>query len=136
MKIGILTLPIHENYGGILQAVALYRLLHSKGHDVVLVDKQTKNNQVLWKKLVRKVLLKIPFHDFKNLRTNYKIKKEHQKTKIQRLSHQESWSEAVTARYIKYIRVFEKVNILITYPKRSAKQIVFKVLNFLKVNKR
>ena len=39
MKIGILTLPIAENYGGILQAVALYRHLHSQGHDVVLIYK-------------------------------------------------------------------------------------------------
>ncbi len=70
MKIGILTLPLHENYGGILQAVALYRFLHSQGHDVVLVDKQTQNNQVLWKKFTREVFLKIPFYDFKNLKIN------------------------------------------------------------------
>ena len=44
MKIGILTLPIAENYGGILQAVALYRLLHNQGHDVVLIYKKITEN--------------------------------------------------------------------------------------------
>lgn len=76
LKIGILTLPITENYGGILQALALYRLLHSRGHDVVLIYKQKVNAEVLWKKLVRKILLKIPFHDFKNLRTNNQLNQE------------------------------------------------------------
>ena len=74
LKIGILTLPITDNYGGILQAVALYRLLHSQGHDVVLIYKQTHDKQVLWKKLVKEVLLKMPFHNFKNLKTNDKLK--------------------------------------------------------------
>lgn len=32
MKIGILTLPLHTNYGGILQAYALYQTLESLGH--------------------------------------------------------------------------------------------------------
>ena len=73
LKIGILTLPITDNYGGILQAVALYRLLHSQGHDVVLIYKKTHNNQVLWKKLVKEVLLKMPFHNFKNLKTDDKL---------------------------------------------------------------
>ena len=50
MKIGILTLPIAENYGGILQAVALYRLLHAQGHDVVLIYKESAGTQVWWKK--------------------------------------------------------------------------------------
>lgn len=76
LKIGILTLPITENYGGILQAVALYRLLHSQGHDVVLIYKQTQNKQVLWKKLVKDILLKTPFHDFKNIKTNHKLNQE------------------------------------------------------------
>ena len=38
MKIGILTLPLHTNYGGILQAYALQRVLQDMGHDVVLLD--------------------------------------------------------------------------------------------------
>lgn len=39
MKIGILTLPLHTNYGGILQAYALQTVLERMGHDVVVFDK-------------------------------------------------------------------------------------------------
>ena len=38
MKIGVVTLPLHTNYGGILQAYALQRVLQDKGHDAVLLD--------------------------------------------------------------------------------------------------
>ncbi len=76
MKIGILTLPITENYGGILQAVALYRLLHSQGHDVILINKKFYQKQVLWKKIVNAVLLKIPFHNLKQVKTNHRLHQE------------------------------------------------------------
>ena len=36
MKIGILTLPLHSNYGGIVQAYALQTVLNRMGHDVVV----------------------------------------------------------------------------------------------------
>ena len=38
MRIGILTLPLHVNYGGILQAYALQTVLGRMGHDVVVFD--------------------------------------------------------------------------------------------------
>lgn len=38
MRVGVLTLPLHTNYGGILQAYALQRALQDMGHDVVLLD--------------------------------------------------------------------------------------------------
>lgn len=38
MRIGVLTLPLHTNYGGILQAYALQRVLQDMGHDAVLLD--------------------------------------------------------------------------------------------------
>ena len=37
MKIGILTLPLHTNYGGILQAYALQTVLERMGHEVSLI---------------------------------------------------------------------------------------------------
>lgn len=40
MKIGILTLPLHTNYGGILQAYALQSYLKRRGHDVTLIDRR------------------------------------------------------------------------------------------------
>lgn len=38
MKIAILTLPFHTNYGGILQAYALQTVLKRMGHDVKVID--------------------------------------------------------------------------------------------------
>lgn len=38
MKIGILTLPLHTNYGGILQAYALQTALQRMGHEVIVFD--------------------------------------------------------------------------------------------------
>lgn len=42
MRIGILTLPLHTNYGGILQAYALQTILTRKGHDVYVIEKEQK----------------------------------------------------------------------------------------------
>lgn len=42
MKIGILTLPLHINYGGILQAYALQTVLERMGNDVVVYQKEIK----------------------------------------------------------------------------------------------
>ena len=79
MKIGILTLPIAENYGGILQAIALYRYLHNQGYDVVLIYKESY--QILWKKFAKELLLKIPFHNFKDIKTNYQLQMEYKERK-------------------------------------------------------
>ncbi|WP_371192493.1 polysaccharide pyruvyl transferase family protein [Glaciecola sp. SC05] len=79
MKIGILTLAIAENYGGTIQAVALYRLLQSKGHDVVLIYKVPYIP--IWKSLTKKLLLKIPFHNIANLKTFNELEKERLKRK-------------------------------------------------------
>ncbi|WP_039041255.1 polysaccharide pyruvyl transferase family protein [Aeromonas caviae] len=38
MKIAILTQPLHNNYGGLLQAFALQHYLKAQGHDVLTVD--------------------------------------------------------------------------------------------------
>ena len=50
MKIGILTLPLHTNYGGILQAYALQTVLERMGHEVVVFDKPYIYEIPLWKK--------------------------------------------------------------------------------------
>lgn len=42
MKIAILTLPLHTNYGGILQAYALQTILERMGHDVYVIAKKRK----------------------------------------------------------------------------------------------
>src|SRR5690554_1564864 len=38
MKIGILTQPLHYNYGGLIQAYALQKVLKDMGHEVYTVD--------------------------------------------------------------------------------------------------
>ena len=74
MKIGILTLPIAENYGGILQAVALCQLLEQEGHDVTLIYKDTVNKK--WKEVVKSILRLVPGHDLFNVHTKQKIMKD------------------------------------------------------------
>ena len=39
MRIAIVTLPLHTNYGGILQAYALRKVLMDMGHECDLIDK-------------------------------------------------------------------------------------------------
>lgn len=75
MKIGLLTLPIRENYGGILQCVALYSYLKQQGHDVVLLYKDSET--AAWKDLIKKLLFLVPFHDFKGIKSSYRIKRLH-----------------------------------------------------------
>ena len=40
MKIGILTQPLSNNYGGILQALALQTVLRSMGHETVILSRE------------------------------------------------------------------------------------------------
>ena len=64
MKIGILTLPLHTNYGGILQAYALQKVLKDMGHDVWLINKEktfklplNKIPLAYIKRIIKKVIL-------------------------------------------------------------------------------
>lgn len=60
MKIGILTLPLHTNYGGILQAYALQTVLERMGHEVVVIDthdiRPNPPFHVLLKRFIKKIL--------------------------------------------------------------------------------
>lgn len=51
-KIGLLTLPLHTNYGGILQILALQQHLQELGHATVLLERDSKgplkNRFVIW----------------------------------------------------------------------------------------
>ncbi|MGM9734830.1 MAG: polysaccharide pyruvyl transferase family protein [Candidatus Cryptobacteroides sp.] len=48
MKIAIITLPLHTNYGGILQAYALKTVLEGYGNEVTVLDPQEKIHLVTW----------------------------------------------------------------------------------------
>lgn len=41
MKLAILTQPLHDNYGGLLQAYALKEVLKEMGHEVTIVNRQS-----------------------------------------------------------------------------------------------
>lgn len=63
MKIAILTLPLHTNYGGILQAYALQTVLRRMGHEVEILHTTSVSAHhsllmplVYGKRLVRKIL--------------------------------------------------------------------------------
>ncbi len=60
-KIGILTLPLHSNYGGLLQAFALQRTLENLGHKALLIDGKDVHSSRLRKmlSLSKQYLLKI-----------------------------------------------------------------------------
>lgn len=45
MKIGILTLPLHSNYGGVLQAYALQTVLTRMGHEVEIFNKNKPHSR-------------------------------------------------------------------------------------------
>ncbi|HGH5986103.1 polysaccharide pyruvyl transferase family protein [Proteus mirabilis] len=54
MKIGILTQPLHNNYGGLLQAYALQTFLKKQGHNVLTVDFYIEDEKrIQIKKLIR-----------------------------------------------------------------------------------
>ena len=42
MKVGMVTMPQHTNYGGILQAYALKTAIESLGHEVTVFDQKSK----------------------------------------------------------------------------------------------
>ncbi|QHF38395.1 hypothetical protein PspS34_09000 [Pseudomonas sp. S34] len=79
-KIGLLTLPLKNNYGGILQAVALYSYL-SKNHNVKIIQKNAF--RPTWKRLLVGILELIPLQNFKNHRSNH-LKNKHHKSFIKK----------------------------------------------------
>ena len=62
-RIGILTLPLNNNYGGILQAVALFSFLSLNGIDVIFLNKQGRIG--FKERLKRKLVNSIPFWFFR-----------------------------------------------------------------------
>lgn len=76
-KVGILTLPIKDNYGGILQAAALYEFLESYGCEVKLIQKA--HYYPFWKKSLIGLLEYIPSQNIKGFRSRRINKEKHQK---------------------------------------------------------
>ena len=65
MRIGLLTLPFNNNYGGFLQAYALMTVLKQMGHDVELINRRAnkpaiKQRVIYSLKTIVKILLRMP----------------------------------------------------------------------------
>lgn len=69
MRIGIITLPLYTNYGGILQAYALQTILERMGHEVWI--EYRRNNKYNIKKYIRPILLFILSLFFSRVRRIY-----------------------------------------------------------------
>lgn len=65
MKIGILTVPFNNNYGGYLQAFALMTVLKRMGHEPTLIMRR-HNKRNLTRKTVIKYFIKGVLHSFAN----------------------------------------------------------------------
>lgn len=68
-SIAILTLGLSSNYGGILQAAALYNFLKKEGYNPVLLRKYPI--QKGWKFIIMRILEKLPCQNFKGFRISY-----------------------------------------------------------------
>ena len=55
MKIGIYTLPLNYNYGGLLQAFALQTVLQQMGHEVVVIDRLLHHKEPFYKRPIEKM---------------------------------------------------------------------------------
>ena len=56
MKIGILTQPLHSNYGGILQNYALQQVLKDLGHEPLTIDRHSNRPENFIKKPIKRLL--------------------------------------------------------------------------------
>lgn len=64
MKIGILTVPFNNNYGGLLQAFALKMVLVNNGHEIVFINRQRNKGTSLKLRIYRFLVKKHLIHDF------------------------------------------------------------------------
>lgn len=71
-KVGILTLPLSNNYGGIIQAAALYHFLESNGFDPILINRRLNLSPI--RVLLRGFFENNPFHKIYDPNNLYKRK--------------------------------------------------------------
>lgn len=85
MRIGILTLPLHKNYGGILQAYALQKYLHDIEYEVILLDRQWNKGYLdRFKGLLKKILFRKKINTEKQIgkHSSYFVNKYINKTQV------------------------------------------------------
>jgi len=76
MKIGILTQPLHDNYGGLLQAYALKETLQSMGHEIEIINRRRAKVSWFRKKasMIKSVLLHRKIHPSLYLTKKHELK--------------------------------------------------------------
>lgn len=95
MKLAILTQPLHDNYGGLLQAYALKEVLQEMGHEVIIINRQSNRKVPLWKRfasITKSILIGRRVHPNLFLKSTYRdeLSRETRKfreTYIPNLSH-------------------------------------------------
>lgn len=65
MKVGILTVPFNNNYGGYLQAFALMNVLKQMGHEPTLIMRRQNKRRMFFKAVIKYFIMGI-YHSFKN----------------------------------------------------------------------
>jgi hypothetical protein len=75
MKTALLTLPLHSNYGGILQAYALQEALKRMGHEAILIKENSRFQFPLWK-YPKRVLCKYILRKKDSIDVFYEQKRE------------------------------------------------------------
>lgn len=73
--VGLLTLPLHTNYGGILQIAALYQFLAANGKQPVLL--RNERARPMHHLLADSILRRIPGQDIRRARSNEKARALH-----------------------------------------------------------
>ena len=74
MRIGILTVPFNNNYGGFLQAFALKKLLTDMGHEAIFINRR-RNRKSNYKTKIKSLLIKLHLRED---RIKPKIRKQSQ----------------------------------------------------------
>lgn len=74
-RVGILTLPIHTNYGGNIQAAALYQFLVKNNKEPVLLRKKPARSMP--QRLLASILPRIPGQNFGSVRSNEQARALH-----------------------------------------------------------
>lgn len=92
MKIGIITLPLHTNYGGILQAYALQTILERMGHQAEILQVQRPR--------------RLPYHRMLPAYTKRFIKKFVLRRPYTRIFEEQWWNHKGTPAMCKYTNQF------------------------------
>lgn len=111
MRIAILTLPLHTNYGGILQAFALQTVLENLGHEVVVLNKKRRHkiNWFIYPVLIAKRIVGRFILNRHKITILYEIKENRERDIIEK--NTECFiNEHIKSHYYKNISDLEQLN--------------------------